>query len=98
MCRSERTGNQENRTGRIRPNPEGAPILTHTRFAIIIHGQTKKAVLLEVEDQLRQPLRRFLEIVDLPASEKSQGVEFVPFCERKKGVRVGGLLQNSPGK
>ena len=69
-----------------------APVFADTRLAIIINWQPKKAVLLKIEDQLGEPLRGVLKVVDLPASDQVEGIEFVPFGNRNEGV---GLRINS---
>ena len=60
--------------------------MADTCLAVIVDGQAKKSVLLEIEYQFGQALGGILKVVDLPASEESERVEFIPFCEREIGI------------
>ena len=46
----------------------------------------QKSVLLEIEYQFGQALGGILKVVDLPASEESERVEFIPLCEREIAI------------
>ena len=63
-----------------------APVFADTRPRHHNKLATQKAVLFKIENQLGQPLRGVLKVVDLPASNQVEGIEFVPFCDRNEGV------------
>ncbi len=68
---------------------EHAAIAAGAGLSIIVYGQAEEAVLLEVEDGLRQALGGILKVIELPAGDEREGVKLIPLGEAQVAVRVG---------